>query len=259
MTESIYGLLQLLEVFHLEFLRWFARKLEADRYVLKGGVNLRLFFKSIRYSVDMNIDIRRAGVAKIKKIVMDILAARGFGDSLKSFGIETVVPPDLAKAQQTESTQRFKIHLLTVSGENLFTKLEFSRRGLKGYEVVEAVSFEILRAYKMAPLLVPHYDAASTVMQKIHALAQRTVLEARDIFDLFVLSTQYEELRRNKVEVNPAILKAAYDHIFFVEFAQFRDMVVAYLGAEDQKAYSSPATWEEIKLKTSHFLEQFKE
>ena len=113
MNRPIVSPLQMREVFHLEFLRWFARKLEADRYVLKGGVNLRLFFKSIRYSEDMDIDITGARVEKVRKTVMEILAVRGFSDSLKSFGIEKVVPPDITKAKQTETTQRFKIHLLT--------------------------------------------------------------------------------------------------------------------------------------------------
>ena len=257
MNRPVHSPLQIREVFHLEFLRWFARKLEADRYVLKGGVNLRLFFKSIRYSEDMDIDITGSRVEKVKETVMEILAVRGLTDSLKSFGIERIVAPDLAKAKQTETTQRFKIHLLTAGGVDLFTKIEFSRRGRKGSPVVEPVSSEILRAYKMAPLLVPHYDAASAVAQKIQALAQRTVLEARDIFDLFLLSSQYEGSEQNKLEVSRTILKTAHDNIFLVEFSRFRDTVAAYLRAEDQKAFSSPAVWDEIKLKTSHFLEEF--
>ena len=258
MNKAIYNPLQIREVFHLEFLRWFARKLEADYYVLKGGVNLRLFFKSIRYSEDMDIDVKGARVERIKKTVMDILATRGFTDSLKSFGIERIVAPDLTKAKQTETTQRFKIHLLTSGGEDLFTKVEFSRRGVKGTVAVEQISGEMLRAYKMAPLLVSHYDAASAVAQKIEALAGRTVLQARDIFDLFVLHSQYEQSNQNKVEVSRSILKIAHDNVFMVEFPQFRDTVVAYLGAEDQKAYSSPAVWDEIKLNTAHLLEEFK-
>lgn len=258
MNKPIYNPLQMREVFHLEFLRWFARKMEADYYVLKGGVNLRLFFKNIRYSGDMDIDVKGARVERIKKTVMDILAARGFTDSLKSFGIERIVAPDLAKAKQIETTQRFKIHLLTPGGEDLFTKIEFSRRGLKGSHVVEPVSSTILRAYKMAPLLVPHYDTASAVMQKIQALAQRTVLQARDIFDLFILSSQYERSKRSQIAINKTALQTAHDNIFMVDFPRFRDTVVAYLGAEDQKAYSSPEIWDEVKLKTAHFLEEFK-
>ena len=259
MNKPIYNILQMREVFHLEFLRWLGRKLQAEQYVLKGGVNLRLFFKSIRYSEDMDIDVKEVRVERIKKTVMDILAARGFTDSLKSFGIERITAPDLAKAKQTETTQRFKIHLGTPGGEDLFTKVEFSRRGLTGSPFVEPVSNEILRAYKMAPLLISHYDTAAAVAQKIQALAQRTVLQARDIFDLFVLSSQYEKSNPNKVEVNPSILKTAYDNISLVEFPQFRDTVIAYLGEEDQKAYSSPGVWDEIKRKTTHFLEEFRD
>lgn len=203
---------------------------------------------------------------------MDILSARGFTDSLKFLGIERIIPPDIMKAKQTETTQRFKIHLLTSSGDDLFTKIEFSRRGIKGNPVVEAVSASILRSYKMGPLLVSHYDPASAVAQKIHALAQRSVLQARDIFDLFVLSSQYGGGQQKNFLIRPrlvtsdqaagpvskAVLKTAYDNIFLVEFLQFRDSVVAYLELDDQKAYSSPEVWDEIKLKTANYLEEFK-
>ena len=258
MVDTIYSSFQIREVFHLEFLRWLGRKLEAGRYALKGGVNLRLFFKSIRYSEDMDVDVMGVRVEKVKKTVMEILAAKGFSDSLKSFGIDRIVAPDLMKAKQTETTQRFKIHLLTQAGEDLFTKIEFSRRGVKGSVIVEPIAAGILRSYKMPPLLVPHYDAASAVVQKIQALAQRTVLQARDIFDLFLLSSQYEGVGQEPLQVSGAVLKTAHDNIFLVEFPLFRDTVVAYLGAEDQKAYSSSAVWDEIKLKTANFLEEFK-
>ena len=250
--------LQIREVFHLEFLRWFSRKMNAESYSLKGGVNLRLFFQSIRYSEDMDIDITGIRVDKVKKTVMDILSTRGFGDNLKLFGIEKIIPPNITKAKQTETTQRFKIHLLISSGEDLFTKVDISRRGMKGTTIVEPVSSTILRSYKMGPLLVPHYDTASAVVQKIHALAQRSVLQARDIFDLFVLSSQYTKTRRNTYELSKTVLKTAYENIFLVGFPQFRDTVVSYLGSEDQKSYSSPAVWNEVKLKTAHFLEELK-
>ncbi len=256
MDARIYSLLEIREVFHLEFLRWFGRKLEGRDYALKGGVNLRFFFRSIRYSEDMDLDIQKVGVERVKKTVMDILSTRGFSDSLKSFGIEKVVPPDIIKAKQTDTTQRFKIHLLTRSGDDFFTKIEFSRRGSNGSAVIEPVSSEVLRSYKMTPLLVPHYDAPSAIEQKIQALARRSVLQARDIFDLFLLDTQYEKSLKGNVNVSKTILNTAHDNIFLVEFAQFRDSVVAYLGAEDQKIYSSAEIWDEVKLKTAHFLEE---
>lgn len=270
MKGQIYTPLQIREIFHLEFLRWFSRKFETGHYCLKGGVNLRLFFKSIRYSEDMDLDIEGVRIDRVKKIVMEIFSAHGFSDNLKSFGIEKIVPPDITKAKQTETTQRFKIHLLTSSGEDLFTKVEFSRRGMKGNGIVESVSTAILRSYKMAPLLTPHYDAPSAIAQKMQALAQRSVLQARDIFDLFVLSSQYAEAgrkfpprpaalaaERRGGQLNKTVLKTAYDNIFLVSFLQFRDTVVSYLRADDQKIYSSQTVWDEIKLKVAHFLEEF--
>ncbi len=254
----MYTSLQIREIFHLEFLRWFSKKIEAQNYALKGGINLRFFFQSIRYSEDMDLDIRNVSVPKVTKIVMEILLIRGFGDSLKSFGIEKIVAPDITKAKLTETTQRFKIHLLTAAGEDLFTKIDFSKRAMRGTSLVELVPAQILRSYKMAPLLVSHYDTASAIGQKIQALAQRSILQARDIFDLFILNSQCDDLERPSVvqQVSKAILKTAYDNIFLVNFPQFRDTVVAYLEEEDQKSYSSPAAWDEIKLKTAHFLEE---
>ena len=251
--------LQIREVFHIEFLRWFARKMAADQYALKGGVNLRLFFKSIRYSEDMDIDVQEIGVEKLKKITMDILMSRGFVDSLRLFGIERVVPPDIGKAKQTDTTQRFKVHLMTAAGQDLFTKIEFSRRGMKGTAVVSPVADKLLRPYKMAPLIVSHYDAASAVQQKIRALARRTVLQARDIFDLFLLSSQFDHSWCRQANVEKADLATAMENVFQADYALFRDSVVAYLGAEDMEIYSAAGVWDEVKLKVSRFLEEFKD
>ncbi|MBF0478439.1 MAG: nucleotidyl transferase AbiEii/AbiGii toxin family protein [Candidatus Omnitrophica bacterium] len=259
MNTQIYTSFQIREVFHLEFLRWFSRKMTSAQYVLKGGVNLRLFFKSIRYSEDMDIDVSRVSVEKLKIVTLDILMSRGFSDSLRSFGIEKIVPPDIAKAKQTDTTQRFKVHVFTTAGQDLFTKIEFSRRGLKGKLVVEPVDIQILRSYKMAPLLVPHYDTPSAVLQKIQALAQRTVVQARDIFDLFLLNSQLDLAEYKMAMSEPDILTIAMDNVFLVDFPQFRDSVVAYLQLEDQKTYASPMVWDEIKLKVSHFLEEIRD
>lgn len=259
MKMDIYTSLQIREVFHLEFLRWFSRRMTVGQYVLKGGVNLRFFFKSIRYSEDMDIDIQQVGVEKIKKLSLEILSSKGFSDTLRFFGVEQVVVPDITKAKQTDTTQRFKVHLITTAGQDLFTKIEFSRRGLKGTSVVEPVSVAILRAYKMPPFLISHYDAATAVSQKIQALAHRTVLQARDIFDIFLLNTQFDPAGERIIKVDKATLATASDNVFRAEFPLFRDSVVAYLEPMDQKVYSSAAMWDEIKLKVSNLLEEIKD
>ena len=253
---NIYNQLQLRELFHIEFLRWMSRKIKADNYVLKGGTNLRFFFNSIRYSEDMDLDIKGTKVDNLKDLVMTILQAPSFNDNLNPFGIERIIPPDISKAKQTETTQRFKIHLITSSGEDLFTKVEFSRRGFNGLTAVEPVSDNILRAYKMSPLLVSHYDIQSAIAQKIGALASRSVIQARDIFDLYILSSQHKPQKNIMLDKNK--LTKAHENTFEIGFEQFRDSVLAYLNPEDQASYVTADSWDEIKLKTANFIAELR-
>ncbi|MBE0433713.1 hypothetical protein IBX73_09660, partial [candidate division WOR-3 bacterium] len=64
------------------------------------------------------------------------------------FGIQQIVPPNMGKAKQTDTTQRFNVHLVTVQGTDFLTKVEFSRRGPDSGICVETVSDSILRAYR---------------------------------------------------------------------------------------------------------------
>ena len=197
----MYNSLQQREIFHLEFLRWFGHKVDIKHYALKGGVNMRFFFGSIRYSEDMDLDILKIRVDIIQDIVLKILNARVFIDNLRPYGTQSISIPDMEKAKQTETTQRFKIHIITFTGEDLFIKIEFSRRGLKDGIVVNAIPDSILRTYKLTPVIVPHYNAASSIIQKIDALASRPAVQARDIFDLYILSPKITSSEINKLKI----------------------------------------------------------
>lgn len=241
------------------------RKVKPDNYALKGGTNLRFFFHNIRYSEDMDLDLIGISVSVLKEIVMKILQSPSFLDTLLPFGIERVVPPNISKAKQTETTQRFKIHLITVAAEELFTKVEFSRRGFKGHKVSESVADNIVRAYKIPPIIISHYDPFSAIVQKIDALATRSIIQARDIFDLYILQSQYKDLQLQDTKVKGARvggilsmnkLKKAHSNIFEISFLQFRDTVLSYLAEEDRFAYSSVTSWDEIKLKVAIFIEE---
>jgi len=247
------------EVFHLEFVRWLAHKIKPENYVLKGGVNLRFFFKSIRYSEDMDLDVGKVSRDVLKEVVMKILKAPSFCDTLRVYGIEKVVPPDIFKAKQTDTTQRFKVHLITISGEDLFTKIELSRRGFKGNIVIESVPEVVLRRYKTAPLLIPHYDIYSVASQKIDALATRSVVQARDVFDLYMLTSQIDFANIESWGViSLEKYKKASDSVFTVSFEQFRDTVLPYLNEGDVCIYDSPKVWDEIRLKVVNFIEELK-
>lgn len=260
MKANLYDQLQIREVFHLEFLRCMSRKIKAVCYALKGGANLRFFFNSIRYSEDMDLDIKNIEVFKLRDIVIQILQSVSFKNVLMPFGISEIILPNMTAAKQTETTQRFKIHLITSNGEDLFTKIEFSRRSNKGKVIVHAVSDAVTRAYRISPLLVPHYDIQSAIMQKINALASRPLVQARDIFDIYVLSSQYSDSIKGVRELicNDKVSKA-YENIFKIGFSEFRDTVVFYLPAEDRDIYGNASSWEEIRLKTANFIGQLRQ
>ena len=256
MNQRLFTHLQLREIFHLEFLRWLAKKVKVKYYALKGGANLRLFFQSRRYSEDMDLDVQGINVQTLKEAVMKILGSATFQKGFITFGIEKVVPPDIRKAKQTETTQRFKVHLILPSGEDLFTKIEFSRRGFKGTIRVESVDSNILRTYKLPPLIVPHYDAISSIMQKIDALATRSIIQPRDIFDLYTLIPQTNPDDIKNITISRSKLKTASVGILSVGFERFRDTVISYLSLEDQQLYNSSSVWDEVRLKVVDFIEK---
>jgi len=257
MEDIIFTSLQIREIFHLEFLRWFGRSVKLEHYAVKGGVNIRFFFQSMRYSEDMDLDIAGIGINALKDAVMRILQARSFAESLQPFGIKSVIPPDIVKAKQTQTTQRFKVHLITFSGEDLFTKVEFSRRGFTGKTVVGSVPAALMRQYKLPPLLVSHYEAGAAIAQKINALACRKAVQARDIFDLYILRPQAEGTVSGLFKSSgKTTLKDAVARIYEVDFEMFRDTVTAYLSPQDQELYGTASVWEEIRLNVVHFLEE---
>jgi len=256
MNQRLYTHLQLREIFHLEFLHWLAKKVKVKCYALKGGVNLRLFFQSRRYSEDMDLDVQGISVQTLKEAVMKILGSATFQKGFITFGIEKVIPPDIRKAKQTETTQRFKVHLILPSGEDLFTKVEFSRRGFKGTIKVESVDSNILRTYRLPPLIVPHYDAISSIMQKIDALATRSIIQPRDIFDLYTLIPQANPDDIKNITISRSKLKTASEGILSVGFERFRDTVISYLSLEDQQLYNSSSVWDEVRLKVVDFIEK---
>lgn len=248
--------LQQRELFHLSFLRLFTRRILPHSYALKGGTNLRFFYQSPRYSEDMDLDIAGIPVFKLKKIVMEILSSKTLQTILRPFQIDKIVPPNIQKAKQTETVQRFKVHLLTASDEDLFTKIEFSRRKLeKGFQQ-EPIEDSILFGYRQPPLIVSHYPAGIALAQKIQALLDRAIPQARDVFDIFMLLTQLEQNKLNTIK-NPIPkdqLKRAKERLLTLDYRLFSDTVCAYLSEEDRVYYDQPKIWETILLKVRELL-----
>lgn len=256
MNGISYPPLQLRELFHLEVLRRLAQKLKPGQYALKGGVNMRFFFGSPRYSEDMDLDVQIVAGHVLRDAVMAIVTSPSLQETLASFGVKSIIAPDIGKAKQTETTQRFKIHLTTPSGEDMFTKIEFSRRGIKDGVNVETVRAEILRTLRLPPLMCPHYGAEAAMLQKIEAIAGRAATQARDIFDLYLLTTQARLSKELVDKGKTDIIAKAIKNTYRVEFDQFRDTVLPYFPETERALYDETGRWDEIRLTVSRCMEE---
>ena len=63
------------EVVHVVMLRELVKRLGVDSFVLKGGVNLRLYFASARYSEDMDLDGEPGLVHQMRDVITGSLPA----------------------------------------------------------------------------------------------------------------------------------------------------------------------------------------
>ena len=160
--------IQLREVFHFCFLHRLLKISDISLYVLKGGVNLRFYFGSPRYSEDMDLDVIAGNVGTLKKNGYKILEDAAFLRSLRVFGIDSVEVNDPGKAKHTETTQRFGCSLVRASGVRLPTKVEFSRRSDDPGDAAntELVDTNIALPYRKLAFRCRHYNGSAATCAK---------------------------------------------------------------------------------------------
>jgi hypothetical protein len=133
--------------------------------------------------------------------------------------------------------------------------VEFSRRhGLDDDHLLEPVDAELVRAYELYPILAQHYSREAAFRQKIGALSERTVTQARDIFDLKQLLDG--GAGREKLPAKTAAkIPRAIDNAMTVGFDEFSGQVRAYLMADYQEYYGSRKVWETLQHEVVNALE----
>lgn len=206
---------------------------------------MRFFFKSPRYSEDIDLDVQSISVAVVREKVNQILKSKPFKDILQ---IRNIIIEHITEHKQTETTQRWKLGL-TVSGleVSLPTKIEFSRRGLEKTVKFESVSSELVRFFELSPILINHYPAEVTCLQKIRAIVFRSIVQARDVFDLYVLLVS----KVDRIDIPKKLsshLDRARENILSIDFDMFKSQVIAYLDSEEQPHYESEEIWDDIRL-----------
>jgi predicted nucleotidyltransferase component of viral defense system len=244
---------QSIELFHLIFVAHLGRRVDKALFAIKGGCNLRFYCRSIRYSEDIDFDIRTIAPITLAGNVDSILKSQVFGQALQAKQIEI---EHATKTKQTETTQRWKLGIRTAGRPAIPTKIEFSRRhSLEDDHLLEAVDAELTRTYELFPVLAQHYSREAAFRQKIRALGLRKVTQARDIFDLKLLLDGGAGKEKAPAKVAREMPRAI-ENAMAIGFDEFSGQVLAYLTADYQEYYGSRKVWETLQNEVIGALER---
>lgn len=237
---------ELRELFHLTLLRHLGTRLSGRSYAVKGGICLRFFHRSARLSEDMDLDIvSNVRVETLKNAVDSVIDGRAFLASLMPAGITRL---SATKPKQTETTQRWKVSLVSAGDESLPVKVEFSRRRDKIAYSTGVPDAGLLHQYKMPPFAAQFYDAPSMAAQKTVALASPARNALRDLFDLhhlfFTVGVKPGKLAEL---VDPAAVEAAAHKVGGFTFQDFKGQVLPYLSGELIDLYRDSSVFKKQK------------
>lgn len=230
-------------------------RLNRANWVVKGGVNLRAWFGSRRYSEDLDLDVAAFAPHVLRERFDKILLSRSLGDLLASQGLEL---GRVSKPTQTDTTQRWKLELKAAGvSVPLHTKVEFSRRESREEYALEPVRSDIVRPYGIPVPTANHYTARSAIRQKIQALASRSETQARDIWDLdHLLRTTHGDPRPLSDGIRVALPGAA-ERAMSLGYDVFKAQIVPYLSPDDQTTYGTRDTWDRMCELVVERLEEF--
>jgi hypothetical protein len=184
-----------------------------------------------------------------------LLAGPALAASLRAANLEIT---RVSAPKQTDTTQRWKVGLRARApvGLALHTKVEFSRRAPGEEAVLEAVSPDVLSGYQLLPLLVRHYPLDAALRQKVRALVGRSVVQARDVFDLALLLTRAGPASVRALRPERARLPRAIDRAMDVSFEDFQSRVAAYLDPNHADMYASREAWDVLQAQVVDELER---
>lgn len=248
------------EAFHTFVLQFLRGRVNARQWSIKGGVNLRLFFDSPRYSEDMDLDAHPKARMALRDALQAFFRDLSVRRRLAALGIRDVIRSNERPTKDTETTLRFKVQLEIGGGVRLPTKVEVSFRGRSRDDIVlqENADPKIVGRYLTRaemPLVVPHYDRTSALRQKIAALAGRAEVQARDVFDLAILNRANGRLEAHLLakRITEQVLNNARDRAFELGNEAYQSQVLEFLDDSDRASNSDK--WEEYQLIAATLIE----
>jgi predicted nucleotidyltransferase component of viral defense system len=244
MVTPVLSEIQAIEFFHLALLTVLPSTLRPDRYVLKGGANLRFFFGSHRLSEDIDFEVIGGEMWRIEDGLQRSLASDALSRILATGGV-SITGHSFAKSTPTTVRAKLGLHVARQTVERR-TKVEFSSRIDDDRHVTEAVPQGIAAAYGLRPPIVRRYTTNAAVEQKILALALRGETRARDVFDLgLLLPASRGEIDGRAVGIE--ILETAAVRAGEITFEDFESQVLAYVDPAFAHLHQSPRAWKSMQ------------
>lgn len=251
------------EAVHLLILQKLVHSAGPESFIVKGGVNLRLFFGSARYSEDMDLDGESSSRQVLRSVLSEVFVDRDLRARIRRLGLRGLDPGE-GPNKDTETTFRYKFGVLASGGIRYPTKVEISfRERAAGDEfVVEAIRPDVAELYPgevERDLEIPHYSRSAATRQKLVALVERGMVQARDVFDLHVLHMSEPEngsLPYLRESVSADVLKDARDRVFEVSYEEYRGQVLEFLDKEARAEFGDREAWDRIRLGVAGFIEE---
>lgn len=247
------------EAVHLLILEELGKVRDGKAVALKGGVNLRLFFESLRYSEDVDLDGVPEASRAIRSTIEGIFRDRALSSRLRRLGIRELDPGG-GPNKNTNTTFRYKFGVVLPGDIRHPTKVEVSFRHRHPVDrtITQPVPERFAEAYDLVPFPVCRYVREAAVRQKIDALGGRSQAQARDVFDLHALvggEARYEMLTFLAGALDRNQLDAAHKRALSITFAEYEGQVIEFLQTEGQKSYGTEGAWDELRLTAAELIE----
>lgn len=259
MPPKILSPVAVREAVHLLILQEFAKVHGGDAVVLKGGVNLRLFFGSIRYSEDMDLDGDPECADAIRSCIKGVFRDSGFIRKLRGIGIRRLDPGE-GPNKDTETTFRSKFGVVTLGDIRYPTKVEvsFRDRYAGDQSVVGVPDRRFFVDYGIEPGPVRSYRRDAAVRQKIDALGGRREAQARDVFDLSLLVSGAPDealLRFLAGGLSQERLEEALKRAFTMTFDEYEGTVLEFLDDAARRRHGTEDAWADFQIQAAALIE----
>lgn len=221
-------------------------------------MNLRLFFQSVRYSEDIDLDGVPEFSQAIRSTIKGVFRDRTFLRRIRQLGIRGLDPGEGPK--DTSTTFRYKFGVVLPGDVRHPTKVEVSFRPRHPGDrtVTEPVPSRFVEEYDITPIPICRYVLDAAVRQKIQALGGRNLAQARDVFDLHALvggDVSDEMLGFLAGALTRNQLDAAHERAFSITFAEYKGQVIEFLATEARETYGTEGAWDEMRLEAAALID----